>query len=187
MATVPKLLTYEEWLRLPPVEDGTDEVVKGELRFMPPTRYPHAWIIQKLIEAVLGQVDREKVQILGSNFGLMISRDPLTCRCPDLAVYWRDKMVIQDGLCWSPPDLVIEIISPSEIKRRKEVKMADYASIGVPEAWLVSPEAQSVEIRLLADGKLKTTGVFVAGSLQPTRFPGVSVSIPDIWPEEVKQ
>jgi Uma2 family endonuclease len=53
MAIVPPVhpgpLTYEEWLRIPPVEDGTDEVVKGELRFMPPTHYPHAEIIQRII------------------------------------------------------------------------------------------------------------------------------------------
>ena len=92
MATVPHLLTYEEWLKLPSVEDGTDEVVRGELRFMPPTRYPHAKIIQRLIAALLPQVDSKQVSILGSNFGLMISREPLTCRSPDLALYWRDKM-----------------------------------------------------------------------------------------------
>jgi Uma2 family endonuclease len=132
-------------------------------------------------------VDRKKVRILGSNFGLMISRDPLTCRSPDLAVFWQEHRIIRDGLDWSPPDLIVEVISPSETKRRKEEKMADYASIGVPEAWLVSPEAQSVEFRLLVEGKFKTTGVFFEGSLQPTRFPGVSISIPEIWPEEVKQ
>lgn len=43
-----RILTYEEWLALPPVEDGTDEVVKGELRFMPPTRQPHAEILRRL-------------------------------------------------------------------------------------------------------------------------------------------
>ena len=123
--------------------------------------------------------------VFGSNFGLMINQDPLTCRCPDLAVYWRDKLVIQDGLYWSPPDLIVEIISPSETKRRKEEKMADYAAIGVPEAWLVSAEAQSVEVRQLVEGTLKTTGIFVDGTLHPTRFPAVSISIGEIWPDEV--
>jgi Uma2 family endonuclease len=169
---------------MPPAEDGTDEVVKGELRFMPPTRYPHAEIIQRLIEAFIVQVDRKQVAILGSNFGLMISREPLTCRSPDLALYRRDNIVVQDGLYWSPPDLVIEIISPSETKRRKEEKLDDYASIGVPEAWLVSPEARSVEIRLLSDGQLSTTAILVEGDLHPTRFPGVSIPLPAIWPDE---
>src|SRR5262249_22277533 len=158
MATIPRILTYEEWLRMPPVEDGTDEVVKGELRVMPPTRYPHAEIIQLLIEQLVTHVDRNKVGILGSNLGLMITNAPLTCRTPDLIMFWRDKMEIRDGLYWSPPGLVIEIISPSETKRRKEEKMEDYASIGVPEASLFSPQAQSVETRLLSSGKLQRTG-----------------------------
>jgi Uma2 family endonuclease len=168
---------------MPPVGEGTDEVVKGELRFMPPTQYPHAEIIQRLIEQFIGQVDRKSVGILGSNFGLMISREPLTCRCPDLAVFWRAKMTIEDGLYWSPPDLIVEIISPSETRRRKEEKMDDYASIGVPEVWLVSPEAQSVEIRLHSEGKLTRAGILVDGLLNPTRFPGVSISVASIWPD----
>ena len=168
---------------MPPVEDGTDEVVKGELRFMPPTHYPHAEIIQRLISRLIAQVDEKSVAILGSNFGLMISRDPLTCRSPDLAMYWRDKIVIQDGLYWSPPDLIVEVISPSESKRRKEEKLEDYASIGVPEAWLVSPEARSVEIRLLWDRKLETAQILVTGDLRPARFPDVLIEIPALFPD----
>ena len=187
MATVPKLLTYEEWLRLPPVEDGTDEVVKGELLCMPAPRFPHADTIQRLIRRFDRQVDEEQVSILGSTFGLMIAEDPLTCRSPDLAVFWKEKRVIRDGLDWSAPDLIIEVISPSETKRRKQEKIDDYASIGVPEVWLLSPEAQSVEVWLLIEGQLSRAAILVEGSLQPTRFPGVSISIPEIWPEEVKQ
>jgi len=142
---------------------------------MPPKLYPHACIIQRLNSRLIRQVDAQQVCILGSNFGLMISRDPLTCRDPDLVVYHRDKIVIKDGLYWSPPELVVEVISPSETKRRKEEKFADYAGIGVPEAWLVFPEAQSVEIRQLSEGQLTTTSILVAGDLHPTRFPEVSI------------
>jgi Uma2 family endonuclease len=180
--TVARNLSYEEWLKMPPVEDGTDEVVNGELRFMPPTRYPHAEIIQRLILALIGQVDPKRVGILGSNLGLMISQEPLTCRSPDLIMFWRDTMVMQDGLYWSAPGLIVEVLSPSENRRRKEEKLADYAAIGVPEVWLVSPEAETVEVRLLQEGKLELTAILMEGSLQPIQFPGVAVSIPAIFP-----
>ncbi len=49
MATATRILTYEEWLAMPPVEDGTDEVVNGELRFMPVTLHPHAEIVVRKI------------------------------------------------------------------------------------------------------------------------------------------
>ena len=63
MATATRILTYEEWLALPPVEDGTDEVVNGELRFMPPTHHPHAEIIQLVM---LRSLDRSTPSALGS-------------------------------------------------------------------------------------------------------------------------
>ena len=184
MATAHRLLTYEGWLHLPAQSAGADEVVKGELHSMPPTQYPQAEIIQRLIRRFDRQVDEKRVAKLGSNFGLMITRDPLTCRSPDLALYWRDKIVIEDGLYWSPPDLAIEVLSPSETKRRKNEKLEDYAATGVPEAWLISPEAQSVEVRLLAGGKLVTEAVLVEGLLRPSRFPGVTIPVTEIWPEQ---
>lgn len=183
MATVPKLLTYEDWLRMPPVEDGRDEVVKGEYRFMPPNHYPHAEVIDELIAQLHAQIDRKKIRTLGSTFGLMISRDPLTCRSPDLGVYWRERDVLEDGNHVNAPDLIIEVISPSETRRRKEEKMEDYASIGVPEAWLCSPEAQSVEVRKLVNGRLTIDRIVVEGTLEPVRFPGVKIVVQEIWPE----
>ena len=183
MATLAKILTYEEWLQLPPVEDGTDEVVKGEYRFIPPTHYPHTEIIQRIIHRLIRQTDEDKVSILGSNFGLIISREPLTCRSPDLAVYWKERDHIGDGFHYEAPDLIVEILSPSENRRRKEAKMEDYASIGTPEVWLVSPEAQSVEIRRLDAGKLTFHSIVVDGNLEPLQFPGVSVATASIFPE----
>ncbi|HXP84675.1 MAG TPA: hypothetical protein VN841_08150 [Bryobacteraceae bacterium] len=64
-------------------------------------------------------------------------------------------------------------------------KLEDYAGIGVPEAWLLSPEAQSVEIRRLIEGKLATTALLVAGDLHPTRFPEVAIPVGSVWPEEI--
>jgi Uma2 family endonuclease len=179
MATAAQILTYEEWLKLPPVEDGTDEVVDGELRLVPTRLYPHAHVVANLISDLRGLP--ENAAIYGSGIGLMISREPLTCRSPDIAVYWREKMVIKDGLYWSAPDLIIEIFSPSENRRRKEGKLADYSAIGVPEVWLVSPEAEVVEILLLNNGKLDRTAILADGDLHPTRFPGVTVSVSDIF------
>jgi Uma2 family endonuclease len=183
MATATRILTYEEWLALPPVEDGIDEVVNGELRFMPPTHYPHAEIVQNLIDAVVGQIDKKRVRILGSNLGLMISREPLTCRSPDLVMFRRETMQIKDGLYWSPPGLVVEVLSPSENRRRKEEKLTDYASIGVPEVWLISPQAETVEIRQLKAGKLERVSILAEGSLQPSQFQEVTVSVPGLFPD----
>jgi Uma2 family endonuclease len=183
MATIPRILTYEEWLQMPPAEDGREEIVNGEIQFVAPPLLIHALIIQRLNSRIAKQIDESKIYLLGSEFGLMIRRDPTTCRVPDLALFWTQKVDVRDGLVWSPADLVVEVISPSETKRRKQQKLDDYASINVPEAWLVSPEAQLVEVLLLKDGKLVVDRIVGAGELRPTRFPDIALSVAEIWPE----
>lgn len=185
MATASKLLTYEEWLRMPAVDDGTEEVVNGEIIFTPPNKFIHADIIRRLIDAFSPRIDRKEVVVLGSSVSLMIHREPLTCRAPDILVYWRRNIFRgeYDVLC-SPPDLLIEVLSPSENKRRKQRKLDDYAKIAVPEVWIVSPEAQLVEIHLLTEGGLPLSRVIADGDLQPTRFPTLSIPVSDIWPDE---
>ncbi len=183
MATATHILTYEEWLLLPTVEDGTDEVVNGVLRFMPPTHYPHAEVIEHLIAAMLPQIDRKRTRLMGSNLGLMISREPLTCRSPDLILFWRDRMEIRDGLYYSPPGLVVEIISPPKNRQRKEGKLADYARIGVPEVWLCDPPKKTLEVRRLNEGHMDAVCVLTEGIVEPQEFPGVGVSVAEIWPE----
>lgn len=183
MATLAKKLTYEEWLQMPTVQDGREEVVDGELQFMPPNHYPHGKIVQRLALRFGRQLDESQVDIQASDFGLVIQKEPLTCRTPDLAIFWESTVDLRDGLYWSPPGLVVEVLSPSETKRRKESKLKDYASIGVPEAWLVSPEAESVEIYLLHKGRLVSSGMITTGDLNPTQFPGVTIRVPEIWPQ----
>jgi Uma2 family endonuclease len=182
MSTVTRLLTYEEWIDMPTVEDGIEEVVKGELRFMPPNRYPHAEILRRLTRQLSAQVNEEQILIYASNIGQLISRDPLTCRSPDLVVFWRDRMVITDGLYCSPADLIVEVLSPSETKRRQQEKLEDYESIGAPEVWLVDDKSRRVRVHLLTNGKLLAHEV-AAGNLKPTRFPGVSIPFAEIWPD----
>jgi Uma2 family endonuclease len=176
-------LTYEEWLQLPPVEDGTDEVVRGELVLVPIRRYPHPEVISRLNHQLIRQVDSGRVTTLSSNLGLMISREPLTCRTPDLILFWRERMEIVDGLYCSPPGLIVEVLSPSENRRRQDGKVEDYASIGVPEVWFISPEAHSVEVQRLRDSRLERSSIVMEGSLEPSQFPGVSVSVPELFPE----
>jgi Uma2 family endonuclease len=183
MATTPRVITYEEWLDMPVVQDGVDEIVKGEHRLMPPARYAHAEILRRLNRLLDRQVDEAQVAIYDSNFGLLISQEPLICRSPDLAVYWTDEMKIRDGLFCSAPGLIVEVLSPSETRSRKEEKIQDYATLGVAETWIISPEAETVEIRQLREGRLDRIAIVADGNLQPARFLGVSIPVLALWPE----
>jgi|SRR5665213_955358 len=182
MATTSKILTYEEWLRLPEVE-GVEEVVNGEIVKIPPNKIVHADIVENLADLLKAQLDRRTVQVRISTFGLVIRREPLSTRVPDIAVFIRSNVVEEDGYIHSAPELVVEVLSPANTRSERAGKLRDYEILGVPEVWVVSPEAQTVEVLLLQDGRLATTTLLREGQLTPTHFPDAAVDIAAIWPK----
>jgi Uma2 family endonuclease len=181
MATTPKVLTYQEWLKLPEAE-GIEEVVNGEIRKMPPNKIPHADTVENLADLLKASADTKRVQVRVSNFGLVIHRDPLTTRVPDIAVFLRSHVVEQDGYIHSAPELIVEVLSPANTRAERAEKLKDYESLGVPEVWVVSPEARTVEVLKLEDGRLMTTALLREGRLAPSHVPEMSADITAIWP-----
>jgi Uma2 family endonuclease len=179
----PKTVTYEEWLRMPEVEDAIEEVVDGEIQIMPAPKWNHAEIVDNLQYALLAQLDRRAFRVVTTNFGLIIRKSPLTSRVPDLAVFDRSTVIQQDGYIHSAPQLLVEVLSPANTRRERERKLADYASLGVPEVWIVSPEARTVEVLYLETGLLRSTGILSQGAITPRQFPHAAVGIASIWPD----
>jgi Uma2 family endonuclease len=182
MATTPKILTYEEWLTLPEVE-GVEEVVNGEIRKMPPNKWNHTRVVEALARQLRARLDPEAITVVTSVFGLVIRREPPTTRVPDIAVFILSNVVEKDGYIHSAPELVVEVLSPANTRSERAEKLQDYESLGVPEVWVVSPEAQTVEVLLLQDGRFSTASLLRQGQLQPTRFPEAVVDIASIWPK----
>jgi Uma2 family endonuclease len=163
--------------------EGVEEVVNGEIVKMPPNKIVHADIVENLADLLKAQLDRRTVQVRISTFGLVIRREPLSTRVPDIAVFIRSNVVEEDGYIHSAPELVVEVLSPANTRSERAGKLRDYEILGVPEVWVVSPEAQTVEILLLQDGRLATTTLLREGQLKPTHFPDAAVDIAAIWPK----
>lgn len=185
MASLPKsnTVTYDEWLRMPEVSDAIEEVVNGEIRSMPPAKWKHAWILARTHRALNSQLDPDRVAIATGSFGLIIRKAPLTSRVPDLAVFDLATLVEQDGYIHSAPQLLVEVLSPSNTHREREEKLADYATLGVPEVWVISPEARTVEVLYLEGSFLRSDHILASGTLTPKLFTHVSVDIATIWPD----
>ena len=174
------MLTYQKWIELPEAE-GIEEVVNGEIRKMPPNKILHADTVENLADLLKLGADPKNVQVRVSTFGLVIHRDPLTTRVPDIAVFLRSQVVEQDGYIHSAPELIVEVLSPANTRAERAEKLRDYESLGVPEVWVVSPEARTVEVLTLENGRLVTTALLREGRLVPRSFPDMPVEIAAIW------
>ena len=63
-----------------------------------------------------------------------------------------DRSKIRDDGIHGAPDLVVEVLSPSSIKRDRVYKKRVYEQCGVREYWIVNPMDKSVEVYLLENG-----------------------------------
>ncbi len=79
---------------------------------------------------------------------------------------------------WDGADLVMEVVSEDDPDRDRVEKVADYATAGVPEYWVVDPtESQITVMRLSStEGRYETHGTFRGGAIASSvLLPGFSV------------
>jgi len=90
--------------------------------------------------------------------------------------------IIKENYIDGAPDLVVEILSPSTAAHDRATKLALYAEAGVPEVWLLDPNAKTVEV-LKLQGKKYVLDAALAGDQQLTssQFPGWELPLTDLF------
>jgi len=147
------------------------EIIDGEM--MPsPAPTPAHQIIGANIFTPLNQYVKAKDLgvVLFAPVDIILRRDPLRTRQPDVLFIHKDNLPgtsLDDleglQLLEITPDLVIEVLSPSDTKKVLTGKLKDYQRIGVKECWLVSREIRSVEVLRLSAGKSERAGLYSLG------------------------
>ena len=163
------LMSVAEFMALP--DDGNrHELVRGELRVMPPPKSIHGLVETALLGELCyylrlkaeaagwdpgqgrGARDRLVGMIAGVEFGLQFALpdDPTQIRGADGAFVPPAQLaeVGWDGTGYFPavPHLVIEVLSPSEQAGDVAEKVADYLAGGARRVWYVDPERRAIYI-----------------------------------------
>jgi Uma2 family endonuclease len=80
------------------------------------------------------------------------------------------------------PDLVVEVLSPSNTRRDIEGKLEDYQRIAVKECWLVSPEAETIEVMSLSGQETRVINIFgVNDSLHSPVLVNFTLSLREVF------
>ncbi|WP_154854985.1 Uma2 family endonuclease [Cyclobacterium xiamenense] len=81
---------------------------------------------------------------------------------PDICVICDTEKLDERG-CIGAPDLIVEILSPSNSKTELKHKFELYESNGVREYWIIHSETQDLLIYSLIDGKYVPSILFTSG------------------------
>lgn len=158
-------MTYEDYAKMP--DDGLRyELVDGRLELMGPSpERTHQLISGQLFTLLNSDCESEYV-VVTAPVDVILSATEV--RQPDLVMIHLSRMSIykQRGSIESPPDLVVEILSPSSLHRDKVAKRRSYADFGVPEYWVVNPQDGTLEQNVLkGDGDYDLIHVYAGDEL----------------------
>jgi Uma2 family endonuclease len=96
--------------------------------------------------------------VFGSGIKLAVSAR--SGRLSDVVCYGRGKKPEARGVVTVPPDIVVEVVSPTPRDERRDrlEKPDDYGALGVPYYWIVDPDYRSFEVwELGADARSPLT------------------------------
>ena len=161
--------TYEDYARLPN-DQWRYEIIKGELRMAPAPRTRHQEISLNLATS-LHQFTRS--QHLGRIFTApvdVILPDPVTDTDlaapvqPDILFIAQERLnIVQDKFIAGAPDLIVEILSPSNWLDDRRDKFVVYEAAGVREYWIVDPDNCTVEVFVLRGDQYTQVGRYAPG------------------------
>lgn len=171
---------WRDFVGLP--EDDARELLDGRLQAVDmPTKW-HEKLVAMLIMALGGWCERRGWTVLGSNYRVRIS-DKRGAR-PDVQVLTEEvfQAAGEQGLEHGRPELVIEVISPSSRAHDRVTKVNWYASIGVPEYWIIDADARTLEC-LRLDGDTYRLAQNAAGDVvfRPKSFRGLRIDLGRLW------
>ncbi|HUP25080.1 MAG TPA: Uma2 family endonuclease [Thermoanaerobaculia bacterium] len=179
-APLQQRLTYEDYCLLP--EDGLrHEIIGGEHVAEPAPATYHQKLSRWLQHQLFEQIELTgRGQVFNAPTDLHLSKHDVVQ--PDLLVVLAEREgLVGEAKIEGPPDLVVEILSRCSRDRDLRLKRELYRSRGVPEYWIVDPEARVVEQLVLEpDGGYRLAGRF-AERIAAATIAGVGVDLAKVW------
>jgi Uma2 family endonuclease len=163
-------------------EDDLRELIDGELLELEVPTKAHERIVMDIGYLLRSWSEEHGGLVLGSGYKVRITDRRGVM--PDVQFFCKGHENVggEQGLEEGAPDLAVEVVSPSSRRYDRVVKLHYYAHIGVPEYWLIDPEARTIERLVLEAGGYRIAeargdeGVFA-----PPSFPGLSVDLAKLF------
>jgi Uma2 family endonuclease len=177
--------TYEDYRRLP--DDGwIYEVIEGELHMSPPPIPIHQENSGNLYVAFhnyakkhdAGKVYDAPIEVILADWANPVQ--------PDILFITKERLhIVKRGRIEGAPDIIVEVLSPSNWLTDRREKFTIYAKAGVREYWIVNPGARTIELFVLREDRYALIGKYGVGEMVHSEvLPGFEVKVEDICPEQ---
>jgi Uma2 family endonuclease len=185
----PPSMTSADLLRLPDDARGY-ELVEGRLVRMPPTGWEHSEVTSELHVAMRTYAKTHQLgSVVTGEPGFLISQpgEPETVLAPDIAFVRAERLPApgspeRRGFLPLVPDMVVEVVSPSQYAPEVAEKAQRWLAAGVRLVWVIWPNSRHVDVwQPGSDTPVKTLGVADTLSGQDVA-PGFELAVARLFP-----
>ena len=180
----PQKLTYRDYLLFP--EDGRrHEIIDGEHFVVPAPNLRHQTILLNLAVLLRNFLRPRGIgQVWVAPIDLVLSEVDVVQ--PDLVFVSAPRShALTGNNLPEPPDLAVEVLSPSTRRTDAVAKRRLYEKHGIQEYWMVDPDTDSVEVYRLTDRgyqqvdrlSLENEGAALTSPL----FPGLTIELGELF------
>jgi len=179
-ATIP-LLTVENYKILP--ETGPRyQLIEGDLYMAPAPNRFHQDISRNLEYILLDYLNEHPIgKLYDAPFDVYL--DDYNVFQPDILVVLNERLsIFTDAGAEGAPDFVVEILSPKTARLDRDNKRRVYATSGVRELWIITPETRKIEVYLLAEDAATPAAVYSeSDTFGSALFPGLQFDAAKIF------
>ena len=165
------------------------ELLRGKIFQLSAANTKHMRVSQKLGYELYGFLKGKTCQVFIAPFDVRLPiknrrRDDqiTTVVQPDICIFCDPTKIDERGAC-GIPNLIVEILSPSNPRHDLLVKYDVYQEVGVPEYWIIDPIKEMVMVSILQErGKFAPTKIYTEDQvLAPRCVPGFSISAKSLF------
>ncbi|MDR2618783.1 MAG: Uma2 family endonuclease, partial [Treponema sp.] len=132
------------------------EIINGEAFMMSSPTVEHQGMITELLVQFGNFLRGKPCKVFAAPLDVRLfpeeDRSDDTVVQPDILVVC-DTSKLSKGSVDGPPDLVVEILSPSNTQKQMFLKFESYLNAGVREYWVLDPEEKKAQVHVLHEGR----------------------------------
>jgi Uma2 family endonuclease len=172
---------YKEWEL---DESERYELIDGEAFAMSAPNTRHQAVLVELSSQFRVYLRGKPCQVFPSPYDVRLfyeeDESDDTVVQPDIMVIC-DKNKIGDEGCRGAPDLIIEILSPSNTATEMERKFLLYREAGVREYWIVDSKNNTLKVHLFQDSNILTNTYKNTDTVPVAVLPGFSIALEQVF------
>ena len=176
----PTKLTYNEYVSFS--DDGKrHEIIDGRHYCFGNPNPRHQYVSRHILFQLYEQIELKKLgEVINSPIDLQLSLWDIVQ--PDIVVVLAANRIITTTKIKGVPDLVIEILSPSNRRHDLKLKKQLYEQSALTEYWIVDPENQTVTKYCLGEGGTFPSPLVFTESITFDGIPGgAAVDLKRVW------